>query len=184
MADLDQRVLDLANAVGADYKAINDVVGLLANLTTSDKTSIVNAINSLVAKQGDLTTLTTAQKNNLVAAINELHTLVTSSSSINDAAASNSTTYSSNKITADIEAARQTLLGGIPSTTFDTLKEIADYIAGDQTATSALTTAINNRVRHDAPQALSVAQKLQACQNIGIGDPDTNFLAAYNLAKA
>jgi hypothetical protein len=39
-------------------------------------------------------------------------------------------------------------------------------------------------VRFDASQTLTTPQMLQACTNLGIGDPDTDFLAAYNAAKA
>ena len=39
------------------------------------------------------------------------------------------------------------------------------------------------RVRFDAVQSLTTPQKLQACTNLGIGDPEANFAAAYATAK-
>jgi hypothetical protein len=57
-------------------------------------------------------------------------------------------------------------------------------MVSDETTAVALATAVNNRVRYDATQTLSTAQMLQACTNLGIGDPDTDFLSAYNAAKA
>lgn len=44
-------------------------------------------------------------------------------------------------------------------------------------------TSLSNRVRFDAVQSLTTPQKLQACTNLGIGDPEANFAAAYAAAK-
>lgn len=49
-------------------------VGLLSNLLTTVKTSIVNAINELVGKIGNLSSLLTTDKTSLVNAINEVRT--------------------------------------------------------------------------------------------------------------
>ena len=56
------------------------VIGILANLTTTDKTSIVNAINdvnascaTIVSRIGDLDTLTTTDKTSVVNAINDVN---------------------------------------------------------------------------------------------------------------
>ena len=60
------------------YELFNDVVdisnkiGSLPSLTTTDKTTLVNAINELVTKIGSLPSLTTTDKTTLVNAINEL----------------------------------------------------------------------------------------------------------------
>ena len=57
--------------------AINELVtnaGALSNLTTSAKTNLVSAINELVTNAGALSSLTTSAKTNLVSAINELVT--------------------------------------------------------------------------------------------------------------
>ena len=56
--------------------AINSIInerGDLADLTTDDKTSIVNAINSIVNERGDLADLTTDDKTSIVNAINEVN---------------------------------------------------------------------------------------------------------------
>ena len=39
-------------------------------------------------------------------------------------------------------------------------------------------------VRFDAAQTLTPQEKLQACQNLGVGNPDADLVAAYNAAKA
>lgn len=105
------------------------------------------------------------------------------SAMIDDVTASTTKTYSSSKVNAQIDAAIAAIIDGAPGT-FDTLKEIADYIASDTTGMAALTTAVNNRVRYDAAQVLTVPQQIQASTNIGVGDITTDFVAAYNTAKA
>lgn len=168
MATLEQRLSALAAAIGADIKTLN-------------------------AAKGDLSALTTTQKSNLVGAINELKTLISNSSGtaeIDDAALTSSTTktWSASKITTQINQLKTDLLNGAP-TTFDTLKEIADYIASDQSAGTALATAVANRVRVDDVMTLTAAQKTQACTNIGAvetataGDITVDLAAAYATAK-
>lgn len=66
------------NAVGVANNAVaiagtvDSKVGLLADLHTTDRTSIVNAINEVKDAEGDLTQLTTTDKSSLVSAINEV----------------------------------------------------------------------------------------------------------------
>ena len=152
-------------------------------------------IKSLITKQGNLTTLTTTAKTNLVAAINEVNAALALATSggvtIDDVATASTTkTYSITKINASILQLKNDLLGGVPATAFDTLKEIADYIAGDQTATSGLVSAIGKRVAVDAVQTFTLVEKAQGRSNIDaygsveIGNPDTDFLTIYNTAKA
>ena len=68
---------DLYNAYLNTIANILAMVGDLADLTTSDKTSVVNAINSVVSdfntKIGDLDDLTTTDKSNVVNAISEVN---------------------------------------------------------------------------------------------------------------
>jgi len=144
-------------------------------------------IKAGITARGALSNLSTTAKSNLVAAINEVLGIAQSAAgggvSINDSAASTTTAYSSSKTDAQIAAAISALINGAPAA-YDTLKEIADYIANDTTGMSALTTAINNRVRFDDVQTLTTVQQQQACANLGVGDPTTDFLGAYNAAKA
>jgi uncharacterized protein YejL (UPF0352 family) len=129
--------------------------------------AIATDIKSLLSKQGDLTTLSTTAKGNLVSAINELSTAIASGSSINDAAASNSTNsaYSANKITTLLNTLKGEILGGA-SASYDTLIEIQTLLQGDATAISGLLAAVNAR-------ALSS----------DIGDTDHNFVTDYTAAK-
>ena len=54
MANFDARIIEFINSVGADVKNIKATEGLLANLTTTEKTSLVLAINEVNAKSGGL----------------------------------------------------------------------------------------------------------------------------------
>jgi hypothetical protein len=166
MASLSDRIKSLALDVAADIK-------------------------TLTANQGSLTSLTTTAKTSLVAAINELKTAIAGLSGggaeIDDDADGESTdtavTWSAYKILTKIDAAIDALKGGA-SSAYDTLKELEEELSGQDTALSQLLTAVNNRVRYDAAQTLTAAQKTTACTNIGIGEPDTDFVAIYTAAKA
>ena len=162
---MEQRLIDLANAVGAD-------------------------VSSLVASRGNLASLSTTAKGNLVAAINELYTLMGSSgATIDDNAGDGATSvvYSADKVVDLIAAAKveiqNSILGGA-SAAYDTLLELETLATSNESAGAALATAVNNRVRFDAAQTLTEAQKLQACQNIGVGNFDVDLVAAYTAAKA
>ncbi|MGN5375804.1 hypothetical protein [Sphingomonas hankookensis] len=90
---------------------------------------------------------------------------------------------STSYVDSSINSLRNELRGGA-SAAIDTFKEVADQLAADETAAAALAISVGNRVRFDAPQTLTAAQMLQACQNIGVGNFDQDLLAAYTAAKA
>lgn len=162
---------------------MNQRITLLAQAIAAD-------VKSLKASVGDLTGLSTTAKSNLVAAINELRGMITANAAVIDDTKGNGDTgftWSADKIYDTIEAAKAAvksdILGGADAA-YDTLKELQVFIQNDATLTSSLVTAVNNRIRFDDTQTLTQAQKAQACANIGIGDPDTDFAAAYASAKA
>lgn len=156
---------------------------------TNLATRVGTECKSIRAAMGDKTTLTTANKTTLVAAINELVTTIASASSILDTATTGDTTHtwSANKIVAEITAAKNAILNGAPAA-FDTLLEISDRLATDQTGLSNLLTAVGNRVAFDAAQTLTAPQKAQAIANIGaisaadVGDVNSDFVATFNAA--
>lgn len=154
---LSQNIIALAQAAGADIKNLRNRTGALENLNTTAKT-------------------------NLVAAINEIKQALNSFSQIDDVNEASGTTWSSNKIASEISGAINALLDGAPEA-YDTLKEIADYISSDSGATSALVTAVANRVRFDDAQQLTENQQKQACANIGVGDPTEDFVDAYESER-
>ena len=159
----EQRIIALATAIGADVKL-------------------------LTAKQGDLTALATTNKTSLVLAINELQTLIGSNTVINDTAGDGVTnaTWSANKIFDSIALAKQEVINSVTNgaaAAYDTFAELQALMIADDGLTTALATSIGFRVRFDAAQTLTVAEKAQASANIGMGDPDYNFVTDYNVAK-
>ena len=171
---LEQRLIALAQAMGADVKA-------------------------LLQAQGSLSALSTTAKNNLVAAINELKTAVDAAASggvsIDDTAGNGNTgvTWSADKIFDTIEAAKLAVKNELTAgaaAALDTLSELATALGNDPNFAATIATEIANRVRFDAPQTLTAPQQTQARANIGaqsaaaIGNPDRDFVADYTAAKA
>jgi len=161
---LEARVIALAQQIGADVKA----------LRTND---------------GDLTTLKTTAKGNLVAALNELFGMVgNTGAKIDDTAGDGVTTvtWSADKIydsiLASINSLRTELTNGATAA-LDTFGELAKALGNDPNYAATIATALGNRVRFDAAQTLTAAQKVQACANIGVGDPEHDFVADYTTAR-
>ena len=157
MATQQERITSLAQAIAADIKR-------------------------LITNQGTLTALTTTDKTSLVKAINELKSSINNATSINDASTSTNSTWSSDKINTSINNAVSALVNGA-GTTLDTLKELADALGNDANFATTIATQMGKRVRVDAAQTFTVAEQAQGCANLGIGNPDTDFVAAYNTAK-
>jgi capsid protein len=145
---------------------------------------VAQEFNDVRAKAGNLANLTTTDKSNLVAAINELQAAVVSSAVIDDAHIAATTTYSSNKIVSLLDALKTEILGGADAA-YDTLVEIQQLLQNGTSGLDALLAAVNNRVRFDAAQSLTVAEQLQARSNIGavaatdVGNTDTDFVAVF-----
>ena len=148
---------------------------------------VAQEFNDVRAKAGNLANLTTTDKSNLVAAINELKAAVVSSSEIDDANIAISSTYSSSKIVTLLDALKSEILGGADAA-YDTLLEIQQLLQNGTTGLDALLAAVNNRVRFDAAQTLSAPEQAQARSNIGavaasdVGDTDTDFVAVFEGA--
>lgn len=149
--------------------------------------AIATDIKTLLSNQGNLTALNTTAKGSLVAAINEIHAALSSAGGaiIDDAATTGDTdsTWSANKIIAELGNLRTGLLNGVDPA-FDTLQELAAELGDQDSAINNLLAAVGNRIRYDTSQTLTTAQQLQACQNIGVGNPEIDLVAAYNAAKA
>lgn len=164
MATLATRLSDIATRISTECKALRTMVN---------------------GNAADLTSLTTTAKGNLVAAINELDAAIdalaaASGATINDASTASTTeTWSITKIKSEIQAAKDALTSGAASA-LDTLSELAAALGNDANFAGTMTTALGNRIRYDAAQTLSAGQKTQACGNLGIGEPDTDFVAIFN----
>ena len=158
MATQQERITSLAQAIAADIKRLTTNQGTLTALTTTDKTSLVKAIN-------------------------ELKSSIANATNINDTSTSTSATWSSDKINTSINNAVSALVNGA-GTTLDTLKELADALGNDANFATSIATQMGKRVRVDAPQTFTVTEQAQGCANLGIGNPDTDFVAEYTSAKA
>ena len=133
--------------------------------------------------QGLLDSLSTTSKASLVEAINELNLAISNTTGINDSTEDLTTTWSSTKIKESITTAISELVNGSDSA-LDTLKELANALGNDANFAATLAEQMGKRVRVDESQMFTADEKLTACTNIGIGNPDTDFVAAYTTAKA
>lgn len=145
--------------VATEFKTIRAIMGTLSGLTTTDKTSLVAAINEVKA-----------------ASLN-------AGAQINDTTPSVSTVYSSTKTENSISAAVQGLVNSSPAA-LDTLSELATALGNDANFATTTATALGNRVRVDAVQTLTAAQQLQARTNIGAGTSSLAVGTGAGDAKA
>lgn len=136
----------------------------LETILSAFSVTVANDVKSLRTGQGNLTSLSTTAKTSLVAALNELYAAINAATSINDAAASSSTTYSSNKVNELINTAIADVVGSAP-TTLDTLNELAAALGDDPNAITTITTALGQRVGVIA-QTFTAPEKTQARTNI------------------
>lgn len=133
--------------------SLKSVIDLFAGTVGADVNALRDADAVLEANQGDLATLSTTHKATLVGALNELKT-------------ASDNVITETDVSTLISTAIDGLINGAPGT-YDTLKEIADYIASDQTAAAAIAADLAKRVRVDAPQSFSEVEKTQGRDNIG-----------------
>ena len=133
------RIESLVIRVAQEFKNVRATAGNIANLSTTDKSS-------------------------LVAAINELKAEVLLATAIDDNHIDTSTTYSSNKIVSLLDALKADILGGADAA-YDTLVEIQQLLQNGTTGLDALLAAVNLRVRFDEAQTLTAAEQLQARTN-------------------
>ena len=157
---IESGVIALAQAVGADVKALNLKIGDLSQLQTAAKSNLVAAINEAAASGGG------------------------GGVEIDDGAGLGDTTvtWSANKTFTAIQAAVDALVDGAPGA-LDTLSELAAALGNDENLAQTMIAQINNRVRFDEAQVLTAEQQLTACTNIGVGDPTRDFAADYAAAK-
>lgn len=180
-------------AIGGAGASINDTGTSTLSVWSSDKTntSIGAAITALVnGAPANLDTLLeiAAAINNDPSYYTTVNTALglkaplasptfTGVPAVPTATAGTSTTQIAS--TAFVAAAVASLVNTAP-TTLDTLNEIAAALGNDPSFATTITTALGNRVRFDAAQTLTAGQITQICANIGVGEPDTNFVTTFN----
>ncbi|QIG67661.1 hypothetical protein EVB51_044 [Rhizobium phage RHph_Y17] len=74
------------------------------------------------------------------------------------------------------------LVNGAP-TALDTWLELVDAIEDDQSAIAGINTALANRLRFDAAQALTALQKAQAITNLGASNLSPDFIQGMLLSN-
>ena len=161
MSTLQARITDLATRMATECKSLRTLLN---------------------ANGADLSALTTTQKASLVAAINELKTALDALGTpitISDSTSSTTQVWSSSKVASEITAAKNALTNGATAA-LDTLSELAAALGNDANFASTVTTALGYRLRFDTAQTLTKGQKTQACANLGIGEPDTDFVTTFN----
>ena len=146
---------------------------------------VAEEFKTVYSKIGSLSSLSTTDKSTLVAAINELKAAIATVAVIDDLTpGSTTTTFSASKIVTLLDALRAQILGGADAA-YDTLLELQQALQNDQTGIAVLTAAIDKRVRFDAVQTLTAPEQLQTRTNIGavasidIGDTTTDFVAIF-----
>jgi hypothetical protein len=191
MPTQEAQILALVNQLGLDNKALRQIEGNLSSLSTSAKGSLVSALNevytmaSAAASTGGAAINNTTPTDTTTYSSNKINSTV--AALIDDLSLATTKTWSASKTDTAIKAAVAALVGAAPST-LDTIAELATAL-GDAGAITAINTALGNRVRFDASQSLTAAQKATAKTNIDaygsleIGNPATSFLDAYNAAK-
>lgn len=143
----------------------------LNNQISALATQVGTDIKQIIANVGDLSQMTTTQKASLVVALNELKANLKDvadsvSATIDDSAIHSDHTWSSSKINSTITAAINALVNGAP-TTLDTLQELASAIENNKDAISALQTIAAGHVKYNEAQQLTAEQQAQARTNIG-----------------
>jgi len=158
--------------------------------------SIRNKFNSITTAIGPLADLTTTARGSIVNALNEVDGRVKAISgsaggaTINDTTPSQTTTYSSTKSESRLSevaaAVKADVLGGVGEAT-DTLSEFKSYVDAGQ---GADLTALANRLRIDQVVAYTADQKAFGIGNLGavsidaIGNPDADLAAYFEAGLA
>lgn len=144
---------------------------------------ITNSINILQGVQGALVDLTTTDKTTLVSALNEIKATVelnytAQEAIINDLITGASSTWSSNMILDEINQAVTDLIDGAPGA-LDTLKELAAALQNNPDIVDNILIALDYRVKVDGPQSFTTLEQTQARTNINAAS-DTEFQALIN----
>ena len=139
------RLQELAVRIGTEFKTLRSTLGTNATLVTTEKGTLVGAIN-------------------------EVRTLAQSAASsggaqIDDATTSATKVWSSQKTSATVDERLQARIGAAPAA-LDTLEELAAALNNDASFAASTTTALGNRVRVDAAQAFSAPQQTQGRANL------------------
>lgn len=151
----------------------------------------LNAHNALIATAdaeiGQLASLTTVDKSSLVAAVNEVLAAAVAAQSTASAAAviddtsTSTAAWSAAKIMSEIVAQVTATVDAAPDA-LNTLNELAAALGDDPNFAATVSAALALRVRVDAVQSFSDAQQTQGRENIGVLTSTTDFAGLMTAA--
>ncbi len=179
---------NLITAIGTDYKQLRtwmagSSTANLTGLTTTDKTSLLAAINEVNAKP---TASNPVAATDTVQGIVELATLAEVATGTDTTRAVTAAGVRQERL-----AVKAEILGAATPAALDTLKEIATALGDDPNFAATLTTSLGNRLRVDVSnQGLTGTQQAYGRTNLDvyskaeIGNPETDLVALYTTAKA
>lgn len=141
---------------------------------------IATQLKNIKLKQWDLTTLTTTEKSTLVWALNELSNTIASATSIDDTATNTNTTatYSANKIHTIVNTAISNLVNGADVNS-DTLSELADQITALAQADNGLVSAIASQ-SFTTTQKATARANIEAVSTTDIGSTSRDFVVDFD----
>ena len=151
---------------GASTFAILDGFSCLAARIESLVIRVAQEFNDVRATAGNLASLSTVDKSSLVAAINELKAAVLTATAIDDAQVATTTTYSSNKIVALLDALKADILGGADAA-YDTLVEIQQLLQNGTTGLDAILSATRDENGHYSLAVRGLQRPLKVSRAFG-----------------
>lgn len=167
---LQTRLGDLVTAIATDYKQLRTWItgsssGTLSSLNTTDKASLVAAINEVKAGSSGAPPVATET----VAGIGEIATLAEVAAGV----AHDNHFVTPAGVRQERDALKAELLGGADAA-WDTLNELKTFVdqAEESSVISALTTTVGQKA--DSSTVYTKAE---------IGNPETDLAAAYAAAK-
>lgn len=174
---LQSRIGDLITAIGTDYKQIRTWItgsssGDLTGLTTTDKSSLVAAINEV-----DANTASVPDASETVKGIMELATLA-------EVATGTDTTraVTAAGVRQERNALKTEILGVDVPAALDTLQELADALGDDASFASSVTTALGNKQPLDT-DLTAIAALASAANKVPYATgPGTWSLADFSAA--
>ena len=148
--DFNQTITEFAEFVGMKDKEIIKLIGNLQTLNTTEKTSLVGAINEL---------------------LQSVRSLSGNAAGINDSATNETSTLSAKKIIELVNQAKteakSEILGGNVAAELDTIKELADALNGMKTGEDGLSKLIQ-KISQANESLNAINQKLTALDNVNL----------------